>query len=111
KLNDWPGALDRFAATRRADPRHAGSHQGAAHALSKTGHHDEAIAHARRAAELTGWKNADVLLTFAEACAGGGYLEDAIDVGRKALPVAAETQPQLVPMLRTRLDQWDGSKR
>ena len=111
KLNDWPGALDRFAATRRADPRHAGSHQGAAHALSKTGHHDEAIAHARRAAELTGWKNADVLLTFAEACAGGGYLEDAIDVGRKALTVAAETQPQLVPMLRTRLDQWDGSKR
>lgn len=89
KLGRWPDAADRFRRTVAIDPNHAGALQGLSHALREIGQPADAIAPALRAAKLTGFAQADVLVALAEAYAAAGQVAEARAAAAKAL--AADT--------------------
>jgi tetratricopeptide (TPR) repeat protein len=106
KLGRWEQAETRFRHALTIDPKHAGSCQGLAHVLRQQGEPAEAVRYARRAAKLTQFENADVLLTLADAYADAGSLAQAQTTLSQALKLAQAGNPQLVPQLRRRMEEY-----
>jgi tetratricopeptide (TPR) repeat protein len=88
------------------DPKHAGGHQGLAQALRLQGRPAEAVRFARRAARLTGFRSADVLLTLADSYADAGRFADAEEVAGRALAVGQGSNPGLAELVRRRQEEW-----
>jgi len=67
----------------------------------------EAVGFARRACELTNYRDPHALATLGQAYAAGGRLEQAIEVTQRALAAARRSRsPQLVEMLTNRLRSY-----
>jgi tetratricopeptide (TPR) repeat protein len=105
KLARWDEAVQHFRQVVTIDPAHAGGCQALAHALRQTGQFDEALGYARRAASLSRFENADVLLTLAEVYADLGRFGEAVEAANKALDAAQKHSPQSAPQIRQRLDE------
>src|SRR5262249_31163468 len=99
----WPEAASRFRQALRVNPAHAGAHQGVSHALRKQRQFAEALRHAQRAARLTRFENADILLTLADACDDAGKPVEARNYLQRALAVAEKGSPNLLPQIHRRL--------
>jgi hypothetical protein len=60
---------------------------------------------ARRAARLTHFQNADVLLTLAECYADAGRPAEADETATRALDAAQATNPEAVGQIRWRVEE------
>ncbi len=109
-LERWPDAATRFRQAVTIDPNQAGAYQGLSHALRQQGQTAEALRHARRAAQLTDFRNADVLLTLVDALAAANRFEEAIETAQKALDAARTSAPGLVPKIQRRLEELRARK-
>ena len=99
-------AVVRFRRVLVIDSKHAGAYQGLSHALREQSRGADAVRAARRAASLTRFDHADVLVTLAEAYAAVSRAPEAAAAAVKALEIDA-TQPgghQLSPDVRRRLE-------
>ncbi len=67
----------------------------------------EAVELARKACELTGWKDITCLDTYAAALAAGGRMEEAADWQQKALEKASEEEKA---EYRARLDLYQAGQ-
>jgi tetratricopeptide (TPR) repeat protein len=105
QLDRYAEAIPCFRQVLVIDPQHAGGCQALSHALRRQGRGEEALPFARRAARLTQYQNPDVLVTLAETYADLGRFTDAADIASQALPEAQRTSPNLVPQIRTRLEE------
>jgi tetratricopeptide (TPR) repeat protein len=105
KLRRWREAAERFQQVVSIDPNHAGGQQGLAHALRQEGGLREALRHARRAARLTDFQNADVLLTLTDVYADLGEYAEAADAAEKALAAARTSAPDTAPQIGRRLEE------
>jgi tetratricopeptide (TPR) repeat protein len=103
RLERWAEAAESFRRVLVVAPQHAGGCQGLAHALRRQGQATEAVRFARRAARLSNFQNADVLLSLAEAYADAGRLPHAEATANRALDAARVNNPDLVPQIRRRL--------
>ena len=101
-------AAERFREALAANPNDAGACQGLAHALRRQGQAAEAVRYARRAARLTDFRNADVLVSLADAYADAGRLDEARDAAARALAVAEGSAPETVLQIRRRLEELRG---
>jgi tetratricopeptide (TPR) repeat protein len=105
KLGRWEEAVACFRRVVAIDPHHPGGCQGLSHVLRQQGQPAEALRFARRAAQLTRYQNADVLITLAETYADVGRFAQARDIAAQALDAAQDGTPELVPQIRRRLDE------
>lgn len=103
KLERWTEAEVRFRRALSINPRHAGGSQGLSEALLRLRYLEEALLHARRAVHWTGARNAEMLITLADAYAAHNRPADVEQTLEQALIVAQGTQPALVPRLQARL--------
>jgi tetratricopeptide (TPR) repeat protein len=104
-LGRWAEAMQRFQNVVTIDPKHAGGCQCLSDAFRRQGDFAEAIRYGRRAAALTQWQNADVLVTLAAAYADAGQGAEAVGTAEKALEVAKANDPKLLRLLRGRIDE------
>jgi tetratricopeptide (TPR) repeat protein len=105
RLDRFSEAVARFRQALAIEPRHAGACQGLSNALREQGESAEALRFARRAARLTDYQNADILLTLVEAYADTGRFGEARDTAARALAVARTSDPKLEPQIRRRLEE------
>jgi tetratricopeptide (TPR) repeat protein len=104
RLGRWAEAARSFRRVTTIDPNHAGGYQGLAHALRKLGQAGEALPFARRAARLTRFQDADVLMTLAGVYTDAGRLAEAEETLARALTAAQASNPQLVPQIHAGLE-------
>jgi tetratricopeptide (TPR) repeat protein len=104
KLDRLPEAVASFREVVKIDPNHAGGCQALSHALHRQGETAEALRYALRAARLTGFQNADVLVTLAEAYAAAGRRTEFEETSSKALESGSRSSPDALPQLRRRLE-------
>src|SRR5690242_18971926 len=88
------------------DPSQAGAGECLGHALLGQGRPAEAVRFARWAARLTGLRQPDVLLSLAEASPAAGRPPAAVAAAARALKAAQAGSPQMVPLIRRRLQEW-----
>jgi tetratricopeptide (TPR) repeat protein len=106
QAKQWDEASRHFRESRSIDPRQAGAWQGECHALRELNRPAEAVRAGRRAARLTQFQNADVLVTLAEAYAAAGREPEAAAAAEKAQSVAESDAGQpLSPSIRRRLNE------
>jgi tetratricopeptide (TPR) repeat protein len=105
KQGKLPEAVSHFHEVLKIDPDHAGACQALGDTLRRQGKATEAVSFAKRAARLTNQRNADVLLTLAEAYADAGRYADAVGVAGMAVDAAKTTNPELAGRIRWRLEQ------
>jgi len=105
KLGRWEEAGERFRHVLIIDPKHAGGYQGQSQALRQQGRAAEALHCARRAAVLTRFRNADILVTLTEAYVAAGQIAEARSAAAKAFDAVKVSNPTLEPELRRRLDE------
>jgi tetratricopeptide (TPR) repeat protein len=103
RLGRWEEAAGRFRRVLAVDPSHVGGCQGLAQALRQQGQTEEALHFARRAARLTHFENADVLVSLAEAYADAGRFAEADAAATRALDAAPDAKAVL--QIRLRLDE------
>lgn len=104
KLARWDEAGDAFRLALEIDPNHAGACQGLSHVLREGGLVQDALRYAVRAARLTEFRNADILVTLAETYDLAGRSAEAEGAAEKALDAAQNYDPRLVPQIRRRVD-------
>jgi tetratricopeptide (TPR) repeat protein len=97
-----PEATDCFRRVLTIDPIHALGCQALAEALRRQAKPGEGLRYAQRAARLTKFQNADVLLTLAEINADAGKFEEADAAAGQALEAARVNDPPLAPQIRER---------
>jgi tetratricopeptide (TPR) repeat protein len=105
KMGQTTEASSAFKRALAIDPKHAGACQGLSHALRESGQVAESLQYAVRAAKLTQYQNADILLTLVDAYAASGRFREAEEIGVKARSIAQETAPDLIPQIELRLQQ------
>jgi tetratricopeptide (TPR) repeat protein len=76
------------------------------HALRGQGQNTEALKHALKAAELTRFESADVLLSLADAYADAGRLPEAQNTASRALAAAQGGNPQLVAQIMAKIEEY-----
>jgi tetratricopeptide (TPR) repeat protein len=106
KLNRMTEAAEQFQQTLAIDPNHAGACQGMSHVLRQQKLFVAAVGYAKRAARLTEYANADVLLSLAEAYAAADRFALARDTGSKAMLAAQTGNPGQASSIRWRVEQW-----
>jgi tetratricopeptide (TPR) repeat protein len=104
-LGRWDEASQHYQRVLTIDPNHAGSCQALSLALRRQGQPAKALPYALRAARLTRFENADVLLTLADAYAEQGRYEQAERTARQALACAASSNRDLRALIRRRLQE------
>ena len=87
-LEKLPEGRATFERLYRLNPDHAGGCQGLSHVLRRQKEYAEAVRYARRAAQLTESKHADILLSLCDAYADAGRRAEAIETADLALRVA-----------------------
>jgi tetratricopeptide (TPR) repeat protein len=109
-------AADQFRAALRLDPSCSTSLSGLAGILAT--HPDpaarrpaEAIELARRAADVTRYTDADVLIVLAQAYAAGERFVEAAATARRARDLARRDRPDLMPRIETLLEQYGRIRR
>jgi tetratricopeptide (TPR) repeat protein len=105
KLGRLSEAGEYFRRVLVIDPKHAEACQSLSQVLRQQGQAAEAVRFARRAARLSHFENAEMLLGLAEAYADAGRFTEALDTATQALEVAQTSNPQLVPHIHRRLDE------
>jgi tetratricopeptide (TPR) repeat protein len=95
-------AVDRLHRAVAIDPRNVGACQALSIALRRQGKFEESIDFATRAARLTHYASADVLMHLAEAYAEARRHADVDDAVAKALEAARRNNPDLLPMIHER---------
>src|SRR5262245_66046060 len=83
------------------DPGHVRAYERLSEILRREGHAEESISPARRAAKLTHFKDAEALMTLAEADAAAGHRTEAEELGVKAMGMAP---PEQLDAIRARLE-------
>lgn len=111
KLERWPDAVSRFRRVLIINPRHIEGHIGLNTALRQTKEYAEATSVARQAANLTREQNLSVLEALAETYAEAGQPANAERTARKMLDLAQKQEPQKVPEIRRKLDEWAAAGR
>jgi tetratricopeptide (TPR) repeat protein len=106
KLARWPEAAEQFRQALAIDPRHAGALNGWSLAERQQGQVEAAISAALRAAQLSEYRNPDILTTLAEGYASAGRLDEAAAAADKAVEAAEVSSPELVPTLRARREDF-----
>ncbi len=101
RLERWPEARATFERLYRLNPNHAGGCQGMSHALRRQKEYAEAVRYARRAAQLTDRRHADILLSLCDAYDDAGRRADAVEAAEQAVNVADD--PAFAAQLRERL--------
>ena len=101
RLSNWPDAIECFRLVLALDPNHAYGCQGLSHALHQQGPSTETLPFALRAAQLTRFEDAYVLVTLAEAYLDVNRLQDAKSILAKATSIAQTRAPQLLPQIRS----------
>jgi tetratricopeptide (TPR) repeat protein len=104
-LERWEEASEHYQRVLTIDPNHAGSSQALSLALRRQGQPAKALPYALRAARLTRFENADVLLTLADAYAEQGRFNKAELTARQALACAASSNLELRALIRRRLQE------
>jgi tetratricopeptide (TPR) repeat protein len=110
KQERWPDAEKQFRKVLLSDPTHTGSNAGLSDALRRQGDAREAVRFARRAVHWNKGPNAELLLTLADAYTAAKRSADAHATLTRALAVAEETAPPLVPTIRNRLRALGGDR-
>ncbi len=105
RLNRLPEAGEEFHKAATIDPRHPGALQSLAHVLRKLGKPAEGVEYAKRAAKLTNYENADMLLTLADVCLDAGLMAEAEESATRALSAAQKSDARLIPSVRRRLEE------
>jgi predicted CXXCH cytochrome family protein len=106
KLGRWPDAAERFRRVLTLDPNHVGGSQGLCTALLQQGQAVEALRFAKKAARLTRYENADVLLTLADCYAEAGRFSEAQDTAARALAANQEGDAGQTARIRRRLEDF-----
>ena len=105
-LSQWQDAATAFEKTLALDPKHFGAYQGMSHALRGQGQNTEALKNAIKAAELTRFESADVLLSLADAYADAGKLPEAQNTASRALVAAQGGNQQLVAQIMAKIEEY-----
>ncbi len=103
KQKRWQDAEQKFRKVLLSEPTDVGGNQGLSESLRQQGQATEAVRFARRAAHWSKEKNAEVLLTLADAYTAANRGADARKTLEQALTVAGQTNSPLVPTIRERL--------
>ena len=111
KLERWDEAARHFRQVLAINPKHAGGWQGLAHVLRKSGQPQEALRYAQRAARLSRFENADLLLTLTDVYADLGRFAEAAAAAKQALDAAQAHAPQLAPQIQQWLDELQARTR
>lgn len=106
RLGRWQEAIDHFRLVLTIDPKHANGCQCLSQALRRQGQPAEALRYAVRAARLTSFQNAEMLLNLADSYADAGRFAEARDTGAQALEAARMNDPKLLPRIYQRLDEF-----
>lgn len=106
KLHRWPEASERFRRVVKIDPNHASGFEALSHTLLQQDQREEALRCAQRAAALTDFKNANILITLSEAYAATGSFGEAGETAAKALAAAEAANAKLTPPVRSRLEAF-----
>jgi tetratricopeptide (TPR) repeat protein len=103
KQQRWADAEKQFRKSLAANPALAASNRGLSESLRRQGQAAEALRFARRAVHWSGEKDAETLLTLADAFIAMNRSSEAREPLQEALGVAAQTNAALIPILRDRL--------
>ena len=106
KLQRWPEAIDRFQRVLKINPKHLEGHIGLNSALRKSGQVTEALSIARNAANLSRESNLSILDVLAETYAEAGQFANAERTAHKMIGLAQKQEPQKIPGIRKRLEEW-----
>ena len=106
KLERWPEAIGRFQRVLAMNPKHLEGHIGLNSALRKSGQLTEALSIARHAANLSRESNLSILEALAETYAEAGQFASAERTAHKMIGLAQQQEPQKIPEIRRRLDEW-----
>lgn len=104
--SQWDNATAAFEKVLVLDPKHSGAYQGLSHAQRGLGQNKEAVKNARRAAELTGFRNADILISLADAYADTGRLEEAKKTASQALAASQGGNPQAIAQIMAKIEEF-----
>lgn len=99
-LQRWEEAVDQFRIVLDIDPNHSEACIACSQALRQQKKASEALPYARRADQLTGHKDIDVLVSLAETYEENYLTQKALETTRQALAIAATQRPVLAPQLR-----------
>src|SRR5262249_6841956 len=102
KLGQPAEAAKRLRQAVAVEPRNADACLALYHALQRQGKIDEALDFAVRTAKLTGYQNADVLLSLPDAYAAALRFDDADGAIAQALAAARRNKPDMLPMIHGR---------
>jgi predicted CXXCH cytochrome family protein len=105
-LEQWEDARVAFLKVVELDPKNPGAFQGLSRALRGQGQHLEALKNAQRAAELTRYESADILLSLADAYADAGRLQEAQSTASRALAAAQGGDRQLIEQIVARISEF-----
>jgi tetratricopeptide (TPR) repeat protein len=103
-LEQWREAQLTFEKTLSLDPKHSGAYQGMSHALRGQGQTAEALKNALRAAELTRYQSADVLISLADAYADAGQFAEAQSTAARALAASKGNNPELAAQIAAKIE-------
>ncbi|MEI8380920.1 MAG: tetratricopeptide repeat protein [Planctomycetota bacterium] len=103
KLARWPEAIQRQQKAITIDPNDPRPFVALSVALRQSGQRQESVKYARRAAQLTEYKDLEALIGLADAYADDGHWKEAIETTEKGLAIAQTANKQLAAQLRIRL--------
>lgn len=110
KLGQSEAARKQFEKTLVIDPKNLDACRNLASTLRHLDKSTEAVKFGRRAAQLTDYKDLQVLIEFAEMCAESDQYAEAADVTVIALKLAQTNKSHQATVLRKRLDSYRARK-
>lgn len=106
KLERWPDAVERLRQSVTIDPQGMQAMVMLSQALRQSSQLEESIAYAKKAAQLSGYQEPEVVVNLSDSYAAAGQWNEAIQAAEKGLAAAQSHRPRMVPQLRQRLDDY-----